>query len=165
MGTDIKSKQQHVFGIYVGHSLYFFNHQLWLWFYTKRVAKDCRKDGDSSAIKVWHDHSNAEGHSTLLASVAFSTISISIGRLVVQEIHLILNRLKIFLKNVLGSWIAWLMAKKRTEVLQRISPGETDMCVFGMSFYAITAHLGIRPLAAKRRPADCRPPAEEYFSR
>ena len=23
MGTDIKSKQQHVFGIYVGHSLYF----------------------------------------------------------------------------------------------------------------------------------------------
>ena len=32
------------------------------------------------------------------------------------------------------------MATIRKEVLQRISPGETDMCVLGMPFHAITAH-------------------------
>ena len=34
------------------------------------------------------------------------------------------------------------MATRRREVLQRISPGETDMCVLGMPFHAITGHSG-----------------------
>ena len=41
------------------------------------------------------------------------------------------------------------MAKKRTEVLHRISPGEKDMCVLGMSFHAITAHLGDKTCSCK----------------
>ena len=80
---------------------------------------------------MWHDHNNAEGHFTLLASVAFSTKSISIGRLVVQEIHLIQNRLK---------------NEKKTcfRFMNRMIDGQEKdrMCMLGMSFHAIIAHFG-----------------------
>ena len=75
-------------------------------------------------MKIWHDHSTVEGHSTLLVSVAF-TYNININRTPSSSSDLSESeQAKIIKQSVFRFMIPKRMATKRREVLQRISPGE-----------------------------------------
>ena len=93
-------------------------------------------------MKIWHDHSTVEGHSTLLVNVAFM-YNININRTPSSSSD---SSESEQVKNIKKSVFRFMIPRADGHEKERSAPENmawgTIMCMFGMPYHAITAHLG-----------------------